>query len=187
MRQLRTLSLIVCLVVFAAGASFADSLIGYFNLDTNLNPITPTGQVIFTLNGNGTIAASLTSYGPATIVGFGFDSVAVNLPESGFTPTVPDNPYGWLDSFGYHPSGFLCTACGLAESWVIGNPGDYTSVWQALGGTTASVDFFLYDSAGTESGGNAQTYSAVPEPGSLMLLGTGLAGVAGIIRRKLNR
>ena len=187
MRQVRTLSLIVCLVVFAAGASFADALIGYFNLDTSLNSQPAAGQVIFTLNGNGTIAASLTSYGPNNILGFGFDSVAANLPESGFAPTIPDNPFGWLDSFGYHPSGFLCSACGLTESWVIGNPGDYTSVWQALGGTTASVDFFLYDSAGTESGGNAQTYSPVPEPGSLMLLGTGALGLFGTIRRKLAR
>ena len=61
MRQLRTLSLIVCLVVFAAGAGFADSVIGDFDLDLSLNTIAPTGQVIFTLNGNGTIAASLTS------------------------------------------------------------------------------------------------------------------------------
>jgi hypothetical protein len=187
LRQLRTISLIVCLVVFAAGASFADSLIGYFNLDDTSSTIPAVGQVIFTLNGNGTIAASLTSYGPSTILGFGFNSVAVNLPEFGFTPTAPDNPNGWFSVFGYQPSGFLCSACGLTESWVIGNPGDFSSVWQALGGTQSSVDFFLLDSVGRQFGGNGQTYSPTPEPGSLMLLGTGALGVIGVIRRKLAR
>ena len=188
MRKLRSLALVACLLVFAAGASFADAAIGYFNLDTSLNSVPAVGQVIFTLNGNGTVAATLTDYGPDTIIGFGFNSAAVNLPESGFSPTAPDNPFGWIDSFGYQPSGFLCSACGLTESWIIGNPGDYTSVYQLLtGGAQSSVDFFLLDSAGLQWGGNAQPYSVTPEPGSLMLLGSGVLGLAGMIRRKLYR
>ena len=189
MPKLRSLAVLACLLVFAAGASFADSVIGYFNLDTSLNTVTAQGQVIFTLNGNGTISASLTEYGPSTIIGFGFNSAAVNLPESGFTPTAPDNPFGWIDSFGYQPSGFACSLCGLTESWIIGNPGDYSSVYQVLNGGSgqSSVDFFLLDSAGGQWGGDAQVYNPTPEPGSLMLLGSGVLGLAGFVRRKLNR
>jgi len=189
MRHLRAATLIVCLTLLATGVGFADSVIGYLNLDVNLNPVPAVGQVIFTLNGDGTVSATLTDYGPATIVGFGFNSAAVNLPESGFTPTAPDNAFGWIDSFGYQPSGFLCTSCGLTESWVIGNPGDYTSVYQLLtGGPQSSVDFFLYDtSTGQQWGGNAQPYSPTPEPGSLALLGSGVLGLAGVLRRKLFR
>jgi hypothetical protein len=40
---------------------------------------------------------------------------------------------------------------------------------------------------GTESGtlGTAQNFFGTPEPGSLMLLGTGVLGIAGMIRRKI--
>lgn len=183
MRQFRHLALVVCLLAFATGASFADSLIGVLNLDTSYTTVTPVGQVIFTLNGNGTIAASLTT--TSAFIGLGFNSIAYNLPESGFTPTAPDNPYGWFGSFGLLPSGYLCTSCGVSESWTIGNPGDFTSVWQALGGGN-SVDFYVTGPAG-EFAGVAAPYTATPEPGSLMLLGSGVIGLAGVIRRKLNR
>jgi len=180
-RRIRSMALLATLLCFAVGASFADSVTGFFNIDASFNPVAPVGQVTFTLNGDGTIGATLIDYGSSTILGFGFNSAAVNLPESNFTPTNPDNPFGWVDIFGRQSSGFLCSQCALTESWTIGNPGDYTSVRQVLnGGSQSLTDFFLLDAAGFQWGGNA-----TPEPGSLLLLGSGVLGIAGIIRRKL--
>ena len=92
MRKLRCFLLVASLAVFGAVASYADALVGYFNLDANLNSIAPMGQVSFALNPDGTIAASLNSFGPNTILGFAFNSVGIDLQESSFTPTAPKNP-----------------------------------------------------------------------------------------------
>jgi hypothetical protein len=164
--------------------SFADSLVGNFNLDTNLNTVASQGLVTFTLNGDGTIAAFLETYYNG-IVGFGFNSAAVNIAESGFSPTAPDNHWGWTDSFGYQPSGFLCTACGFTESWTIGTPGEYTSVWQALDGGSqqSTVDFLLYDASEGQWGGDAQAGGIVPEPASFLMVAPALFGLA-VFRRR---
>jgi hypothetical protein len=183
MGHLRGVLLILFVCVVSLGA-FADSVTGNFNLDQNLNTVPSQGSVTFTLNGDGTIAASLTITNGLNILGFGFDSLAVNLPESNFSPTQPDNAFGWLDAFGYHPSGFACSACGTFETWTIGNPGDYTSVLQALNGNTATTAFFLYDSNATQWGAQI-SLGTIPEPGTLLMMGTGALGVLASIRRKL--
>ena len=186
----RQILLVLSLSLAAVSVSFADSVSGNFNLDTSLSAVPSQGEVTFTLNANGTIAASLMTY-YNTIYGFGFNSAVTDLPESNFT-TTPDNPVGWIDSFGFQPSGFGCyvtNVCGFDESWTIGNPGDYTSVLQALNGPAgqSTVAFFLYDSTNASYG--AQTQAAVPEPGSLALaaIEAGLFGVLAALRRKLPR
>jgi hypothetical protein len=201
MRIPRVLAVFFCLAVFGVATSHADSVIGYFDLGcTSGNcapgqdaptPIATVGQVIFTLNANGTVAATLDDYGPAVVSGFGFDSCFCNLPESGFTPGTPDNAFGWGDAFGSQYSGFGSYATfgvPLIESWTIGNPGDYTSVYQVINGAFSSVDFFLTDSNGSYGAdGKPYTPGPIPEPGSLLLLGTGALALLGTLRRKLVR
>jgi PEP-CTERM motif len=158
-----------------ACACFGDSLIGNFTIK-NGRPFPSGGTVTFDLNVNGTISATLISFG-FPIVGFGFNSTT-ELPESGFTPTTPLNTHGWIDMYGTQRSGFACS-CGNTESWLIGTPGEFTSVLQALGGTTSQYDFFLVDTFGNEWAGNR-----VPEPASLMLLGSGLLGLGAVNRKR---
>lgn len=183
MKRVSVLRLVAGLAgAMLVAAAQADSVSGNFLHENGSPSATSGGSVTFTLNGDGTIAASLTSL-DGGIIGFGFDSVNPNLPESGFPPGQPANPYGWLGSYGYFPSGFLAsTPYPASMTWTIGNPGDYSSVSQVLGGPNLSWDFYMFSGPGNEWAAVA----AVPEPQTYAMLALGL-GVLGWMRSRRAR
>lgn len=182
MAKVRSATCVLAGIVAALGFTTvrADSLGGYFLDHDGLPSSTLGGRVFFTLEGDGTVRASLTSFSGG-IVGFGFDSPPLNLPESGFPPGQPGNPFGWgTVHYGAFFSGFRSNGpFPTSIDWTIGNPGDYTSVWQALGTVNANWDFYLLSDS--EWGAVA---SAIPEPGMATLLTAGVVALSLVARRQ---
>jgi len=174
-------ALSLCLAV--AGACRADALFGDFNI-LNGAQTTSGGHISFVLNANGTIRANFESFvGP--LRGFGFDSTFLNVPESHFS-TNPDNLFGWSDDYGEHRSGFFSSESDDDESWIIGNPGQYSSVFDVVGGGHATHNFFFVsdDFQDQWAADGISVPTPAPEPASFMLMGTAILGLGYGFRRK---
>ena len=177
-------------VLGVSSVSFADTLTANFNFqfndDGSLSTLAASqGQVIFSLNGDGSIAASLAAFN-SSIVGFGFDSRLTALDLAQIDEDTPFTGTGWVGSPDNWQAGFYCPSCGFLESWQIGEPGVsgfYSSVRDLLGGGFARTNFFLFTANGDSFGADAPP---VPEPAIPALLGAGLGliGLGLIYRRK---
>ncbi len=212
MCALRSLFLVCCLTVLCVRTSFADSLAASSVLGAVLHPpsatpqsfpVPPEGQIPLFTNDDGTIAAALTGYS-AGIDRFGFHSAYGRVEYDVAFPSAPLVVRGPADNLNARYLGFQCpdvnpgsSDCGAASiTWIIGaTNASLTSPYQVLGGAASPVDFDLNDNHDAasligESGAASlsyapQTASSVPEPGTFLLLATGLAGALGAVRHKL--
>jgi len=190
---MRHLSMAVLGCILAAGACFADNTTGTFDIYEG-SPMFPAGgEVSLTLNGDGTISASL-FVTAGDIEAFGFASPgSTPLSESGFLSVTPIGTVGLTDEYGTQGSGFVCpatpTGCGTSEFWTIGTPGEFTSVFQALNGVSKSYDknydFVMENQFGWWAA-KIQGEAIIPEPSSALPVGAFLLGLATVFRRKRN-
>jgi PEP-CTERM motif len=97
-----------------------------------------------------------------------------------------DPAYWGLDTISVVPFGSCGAGCGIffIDFWLEndgGTPNDFTVLWNG-----ADIGPSLVDAGGFGyTDFNGYVYGNTPEPGSLVLMGTGLLGLAGVVRRKL--
>jgi hypothetical protein len=194
--RMRMLAFIAAITggLFLVPPAFANTLSFDFTI-LNGTPHSSGGFGTFTLNNNGTIAASVNyTDGGGGITGFGFNSPTYSLSETNFS-TFPTSQGPWYstlygNALTYPPSGrfdtgWLCNGngypCGNITSmtWTIGNLGEFSSVFGALGGVNPSYDFFLY--IGGPDNAEQWVASAVnattPLPSTWLMLFSGFVGL----------
>lgn len=154
------------------------------------------GKIDVTVNGNAEVDIGRTSGGATDIFGFnytGSDPLAITVP-SGESHIYLSTTNTTIDQFGKFDY-VLALSSQNAHTWdpltftVSRQNGSFTSVYQLLqlstGATLQDVDFAaqVVNCWGFVGGGTVNSPPA-PEPGSLLLLGTGIVAAAFWIRRR---
>jgi PEP-CTERM motif len=206
-------SLAIFAVVTLASATLTRADTVTFNLNTGSTlPNQNYGTVTLTLNGSGGIDVSVQLLPGNRIVNTGFDaSFAFNFTGSGqlgvtglpgtYTLVNNGNPSSiGMDGFGTFEYGVLFNAQGggagtdSSLTFTVTRVGGFASVFELVQLSTNppgsiqspfAVDI-ICDSCGPATG-IVGTTSTVPEPTSMLLLGSGLLGIGAGIRRRIRK